>query len=786
MHYKLKNINLTNRTIYFIIFINIIVVFLTISINFDFFQKNITNEVKNRLTIKAQNTAFLIENRLRNIEKDLILLTKTINLQKILQNLQSEWNKLSTEEQKKLHNIIHSKSDRLLNKVNPSPFSNAYEQHHLFLQDLKQQRNYTDFVLLGLDGTVLYSSARRDSLARSVRNLPSESDESNGLREAFRKARWATSQTAPIFVSSRSNSDPVGLGTEPSLYYARPVFNQQGIRLGVLTVQLSIKEIETFLSVMDKNAGPFRSLYLIRPEDTRGGFNPDQKGGFSIPNQHPAVKKALNGSFEFATLNRNSADSSGETNFIAAFAPILTRKSEFQKFWVVGVEEAVGGAYTPLMALRWQMIEVGLTIIVAAVMIQGFIFWWKLSRPMSCLVSTVRILAQGNKLAEDRMLECRDDEIGEVARQLMIVHSALHKSRQLVKERADSEKRVMEEYHEQRKKMTARFEREVREIIRFFVDSASAVQNSASQMSKNSDLRGEQLNAIHLEAKQSHANVETISATTQEMAHTAVKISKQVSESSLISKQARNQAEVSRNAVVGLSHAATKIGEIVGLIDNIASQTNLLALNASIEAARAGDAGKGFAVVANEVKSLASQTKLATEEITSQINEIQAATGRTVSEINSMTGVIAKTVEIASVITEAVETQHIAHQEIALNVGEAAKGANDVVLALARLSQGSEKTETSTHWIYNAATDLADKAFNLRRLIDHFLPLIRNGDRLSEQKSVSTKLVGSGNVTKIAEKSKIQAQSPLLDSARSKALGATVPIYQGELTALAA
>ncbi|MGC8030346.1 methyl-accepting chemotaxis protein, partial [Salmonella enterica] len=80
---------------------------------------------------------------------------------------------------------------------------------------------------------------------------------------------------------------------------------------------------------------------------------------------------------------------------------------------------------------------------------------------------------------------------------------------------------------------------------------------------------------------------------------------------------AATQAEKSRDTIHTLSDAADKIGEVVQLVQAIASQTNLLALNATIEAARAGEAGKGFAVVASEVKSLAHQTSKATEEITS-------------------------------------------------------------------------------------------------------------------------------------------------------------------------
>ena len=91
-----------------------------------------------------------------------------------------------------------------------------------------------------------------------------------------------------------------------------------------------------------------------------------------------------------------------------------------------------------------------------------------------------------------------------------------------------------------------------------------------------------------------------------------------------------------------LGSAATRIGEVVGLIQAIAGQTNLLALNATIEAARAGEAGRGFAVVASEVKSLAGQTAKATEEIADQIGAIQSAAADAAQAIEQVNAIIAR------------------------------------------------------------------------------------------------------------------------------------------------
>ena len=115
-----------------------------------------------------------------------------------------------------------------------------------------------------------------------------------------------------------------------------------------------------------------------------------------------------------------------------------------------------------------------------------------------------------------------------------------------------------------------------------------------------------------------------------------------------IAGKAAEEARRTNSVVEGLASGTQKIGEVVTLIQSIASQTNLLALNATIEAARAGEHGRGFAVVASEVKALANQTAKATEEISAQIQDIQTATGEAVTAIQAIGGTIAEIDEISS------------------------------------------------------------------------------------------------------------------------------------------
>lgn len=226
--------------------------------------------------------------------------------------------------------------------------------------------------------------------------------------------------------------------------------------------------------------------------------------------------------------------------------------------------------------------------------------------------------------------------------------------------------------------------------VHTLVDQASSGVDKVAEATRT---MVQQTGQVANNAIQTATSVDMLAAATEQLSVSFSSIGDQVERSAQIASRASQLVGQSDQAMALLNDSAQRIGEIVSVIQNIADQTNLLALNATIEAARAGEAGRGFAVVATEVKSLASETARATNEVSQQIGAIQERVDNALSALAAIAATISDASDATRQIETAVTEQQAATRDIAANIQTASDSTRDISVGVAGVSDSSHSCD---------------------------------------------------------------------------------------------
>ena len=339
--------------------------------------------------------------------------------------------------------------------------------------------------------------------------------------------------------------------------------------------------------------------------------------------------------------------------------------------------------------------------------------------PLNGLVDVMKRLADGDTSARIPATRATD-EIGAMARTVIVFRDNMIERERLAAEQAGAV-HARERRSDAIAATIASFRDSVRSALDKLRGAATQLETSSATLNSAADATSAEARTAEARTTAASQNVASAASSVEELAASIGAIATQAAKSNDVAERAVSEAQRTAATMATLGGAATRIGEVVGLIQAIAGQTNLLALNATIEAARAGEAGRGFAVVASEVKSLAGQTAKATEEIAQQVGAIQTAAAEAAQAIDEVNAIISDMSLIASTVSATVEQQNQAVAVIADGVNRASMESQSGAEAMSRVAGASADARGTASDVKLLSDLLAIEAEHLDTQVQAFL-----------------------------------------------------------------
>ncbi|GAA0239615.1 hypothetical protein LNAOJCKE_3226 [Methylorubrum aminovorans] len=602
--------------------------------------------------------------------------------------------------------------------LDSTPTTAMYGRRHAKVQEVARrivaEPGYADLIFLDESGRIVYTTTKGEDFAKS---LDDPNIKETGLARLVERLK-GQDPAATTFEDFASY--PVGTG--PSAFIGRAMTKRANVAMGTAQAAERIGFVALrvtpalFDRTLTKRAGLGETGQILATGTdgrlrSNPPLNPSVKAGAPISDLGLRAAQLVGGSFTYPGADGTHMAASATVSVLGA--P-----------WTVVAEQAEAEAIGAVQTLSRTLAFIALAVLVGTAIL-GLLFARSIVTPLDALTRALKALAARQALAEVPGSR-RSDEIGDIARAVVTIRDmSLEEAAEQLKTTEAARLREEQARRSLLRDLADRFERSVGGIVTSVAQAVADLQGSAATMQNAVAGTAQRSTSVAGAAHQTADNVNAVAAAAEELGATVEEIGRQVEQAAGMSASAVQAASCTEETMAALAQAATRIGDVVGLVSNIASQTNLLALNATIEAARAGEAGRGFAVVAAEVKELASQTTRATDEIGQQVAAIQAATTGAAKAIQDIARQIQSMSGVTTNIATAIEEQGVTTQEIVRSMAQASAGTSEVTTNIAEVAQEAEGAGHAAQAVASAAKGLAGQSNALRVEMEQFLANVR-------------------------------------------------------------